>query len=85
MPANVKLATYLKQHRQKKGITQPDLAKALRLSSAMSISNFEKAKAPVPLKHLKKLVKILDLNPKQVIRIIQDEREKELQKLLKVR
>ena len=85
MPANMKLASYMKERRQKKGITQPELAKALKLSSAMSISNFEKGKAPVPYKHLKKLVKILDLNPKQVIRLIQDEREKELLKLFKIR
>jgi len=85
MPANIKLAKYIRDRRLKMGITQPNLAKALRLSSAMSISNFEKAKAPVPYKHLRKLVKILELNPKQVVRLIQDEREKELNKLLRIR
>ena len=85
MAFNPKLAKYLREKRVEVGLTQPDLAKALKLGSAMSISNFEKGKAPVPDKHLKRLVKVLKLNPQMVVNLIQEERVRQLKKILKMR
>jgi len=64
MPEFKAQAELLKKYRAKSEVTQSQLAKHLKLTTPQYISNMERGLCPIPLKHVKKLCKFLDANPK---------------------
>ncbi len=72
----LKLGEYLQEMRVKAGLTQREVSLALGYSSAQFISNFERGIAVPPLKKLKVLVKMYNLQVDTLMKIILDaERE----------
>ena len=56
------LHTYLRQKRLEAGLTQLDCAKLLGFSTAQFISNWERGVAKPPLKSVKKVAEIYNLD-----------------------
>ena len=76
------LGSYLKKKRIEAKVTQAEVANVLGYSTAQFISNFERGLCSPPLKHLKKIVKMYNIPPDEVIEIIMDEQKKLLVKWL---
>ncbi|MCB0391408.1 MAG: helix-turn-helix domain-containing protein [Bdellovibrionales bacterium] len=74
-----KLGIYFKKRREKLGLQQKDVAKALGYTSPQFISNMERGLSLPPLKKIKKLIKLYELPPEEVLKIIMSEQEKVLQ------
>jgi transcriptional regulator with XRE-family HTH domain len=55
------IGTFIRQNREKKGISQGALAQQLQLKTAQSISNIERGVSPLPKSKMKKLSKVLSL------------------------
>lgn len=73
-----KFGAYLAAARRKRGLTQKELSDHLGYSSAQFISNFERGIATPPLKKLPKIIKKLNLDTKEVVNFMMQERRKEL-------
>ena len=56
------LGQYLKIQRERKNMTQADLAKSIRIKNPQSISSWERNQKTPPKRHLKALVTQLELN-----------------------
>jgi hypothetical protein len=69
------LGRYLRSKRLATGFTQSDIADKLGYSSPQFISNFERGLCSPPLRHLKALVKLYRLNPKELIQLIISEQK----------
>jgi transcriptional regulator with XRE-family HTH domain len=69
-----RLGKYLLRKRLDKNLTQHRLAQLLGLKSGQFISNYERGLCSVPLKKVKVMLKILKLDPIEVINLIQEER-----------
>lgn len=54
---------YLKELREKRGLSQGKLARLLRLKTAQSVSNIERGISPMPASHVKRVAKILKTPP----------------------
>jgi transcriptional regulator with XRE-family HTH domain len=68
----LKLGSYLAAKREKSGMTQREVSLELGYSAAQFISNFERGVAAVPLKRLKQLTKMMDLNEDDLIELTID-------------
>lgn len=77
-----KFGSFLKKARQSRKYSQGDVAKVLGYSSAQFISNLERGISPPPLKVLKVLVKLYDVKPDEVMRVIEDEQRRQLKENL---
>ncbi len=65
------------QAREKKHLTQKQLGNLLGGRSAQFVSNIERNKNGVPLKHIKFLSKLLELSKKDIVKkLVSDYREK---------
>lgn len=74
------LGKYLQKKRIKSDLTQIEVAKKLGYSSAQFISNFERGLCSPPLKQMKKLTSLYELDPAEVIDIMMKERLEILEK-----
>jgi ribosome-binding protein aMBF1 (putative translation factor) len=69
-------AKLLRNARESRGLTQRQLADALKFSSAQMISNWERALCGPPLKSIPKLCKILGINRRDLIlKVMADKRD----------
>lgn len=68
------LGKYLQKKRIDADLTQIEVAKKLGYSSAQFISNFERGLCSPPLKQMKKLTSLYELDPSEVIEIMMAER-----------
>jgi transcriptional regulator with XRE-family HTH domain len=75
-----KLAQYLKDSRLKAGLSQSDVAQALRYSSPQFISNWERGVSSPPLDTLSKLIELYKLPRNEVIDLILEETRSRLEK-----
>ena len=73
------LGKMLKQRRIELGIQQMDIAKKLGYGSAQFVSNWERGISNPPPKSIKRLAKILEIDPE----IIYDEMERSFSKRLR--
>lgn len=64
------LGVYLKEARQKSGLTQGDVSTKLGYSSPQFISNIERGASVAPLDMLARLVKLYKSNPDDIVNII---------------
>lgn len=74
------LGKYLQKKRIEADLTQIEVAKKLGYSSAQFISNFERGLCSPPLKQMKKLSTLYELEPTEVIDIMMKERFEVLEK-----
>jgi transcriptional regulator with XRE-family HTH domain len=79
----IKVGEVLRKAREKAGLTQRQVSLELGYSSAQNISNFECGIAVPPLKRLKVLANIYDLNVPKLIEIAIDAERGILRKTLK--
>jgi ribosome-binding protein aMBF1 (putative translation factor) len=79
---HIKFGAFLKRAREKKKLSQWEVARLVGYSTPQFISNLERGVSPPPLKVLKILVKAYEVDPKIVIKIIEEEQRKNLKKNL---
>lgn len=77
-----KLGAYLKNQREKRGLTQSEVASKLGYGSPQFISNIERGISNVPLKSLKVIIDLYQIQPQEVIDILIQERRSILEKQL---
>ncbi|MGE3975303.1 MAG: helix-turn-helix domain-containing protein [Bdellovibrionales bacterium] len=65
-----KLGRYLKQSRQKAGLSQKIVSERLGLQTAQYISNIERGLCAVPIDTLKKLIQLYSEDSLQVIKMM---------------
>jgi transcriptional regulator with XRE-family HTH domain len=68
-----KLGDFIKNSREKAGLSQVDIADALGLSSAQYISNIERGVSPLAKKLIVKLAKTLKVDPEKIVDVILSE------------
>ena len=66
------LGILIRDHREKKGLTQFDVAQNLGYDSAQFVSLFERGLAKVPLEILGRLIVLLSLPEKRVMNALMD-------------
>lgn len=76
------LSKLLVSARNKRGLSQGDMAKLLGLKTAQSISNIERQTSPFPLKHTRKIARILRVHPRDIVNTYLDDRRKRIFKAL---
>jgi len=64
------LGQYLQNKRQAAGLTQMQVARKLRYSSPQFVSNFERGLCSPPMKNLRTLVKLYDIDARELIDLI---------------
>ena len=81
-----KLGEFLRERREKSGLTQSDVSARLGYSSPQFISNIERGVSVVPLKTLARMIHFYKANPDDAARIILESQRKLLRdKLSRVR
>lgn len=60
------VANLVKEARMKKGLSQTETGRILRLSEQF-ISRMEAAKCPIPIKHAKRLQKLFDIKTSELM------------------
>ena len=81
----MKLAKLIKTHREKKGLSQTELGRALGFKGGQYISNIERGNSDFPIIKIKKCAEILDIDPKELLDIVVKDRVKGVYKKAKVR
>lgn len=71
---NLKIGTYLKDHREKAGLTQQQVADACDCK-AQFISNWERGVCVPPMNILKRLIKLYKLSEKEFLNLMLKEQE----------
>lgn len=84
-PRSLELSQHLKLMRIKKGITQIEVAKCLGYASPQFVSNWERALAAPPIRVLRELVKVYDLDTAYVIELYLQPIRKKLERELRSR
>ena len=64
------LGDYLREAREKSGLSQAEVAENLGLKSAQSISNIERGVAPLTQSKIAALARLLKIDPEDIIEII---------------
>ena len=77
-----KLGKYLKEKRLAVELSQAEVAKKLGYNSAQYISNFERGLCMPPLKKLRKLILMYNIEPKIVYDMMLKAQERELSKII---
>ena len=78
----VVLGGFLQAKRLKANLSQGEVATKLGYSSPQFISNFERGLCAPPLTKLKLIVKLYDLNPDELVRLMLKEQERHIRKAL---
>lgn len=64
------VGNYIREHREKIGLSQGEVAKQLRLKTAQSISNIERGISPLPRAKIKKLSTILRIEKGEILTLV---------------
>jgi len=64
---------FVRQLREKKGLSQGDVAKLLQLKTAQSISNIERGVSPLPKAKIRKLAEILGVKKADIVSVVLSE------------
>ncbi len=76
------MGDFLREKREKIGLTQAQVATKLGYGSPQFISNIERGVSRVPVKSLKAFIGIYSLQKEEVIGILLDEKKSQLDRLL---
>lgn len=74
------LGSYLRNCRKAAGLSQSEVGKKLGYSSAQFVSNFERGNCTPPLKALKTLVRIYNIEPEELIEKVMLEKKQQIEK-----
>jgi transcriptional regulator with XRE-family HTH domain len=77
------LEDFIKEQRQRKKITQNEIAMALGVH-AQYISNIERGQAKIPVKYFKKLSRILKINVNRIINVRTNDLKKDMIESVKI-
>jgi len=69
-----KVALVIRERREELGLSQMDLARALKLKSPQFISNIERGLVNIPLKKIDQFCKVLQLDYKFLLRLVHEEK-----------
>lgn len=75
-----KTACHLRTARESRRLSQSDVAKILGLSSPQFVSNWERGLSQVPLKTLRVLVRVYQLDPTEITEIVLLDQRRSLEK-----
>lgn len=64
------VGSFIKNLREKRGLSQADVAKLLSLKTAQSISNIERGVSPLPKSKIKKLADILGVKKSEIVTVV---------------
>lgn len=67
------IGSYIKELREKKGLSQADVARLLSLKTAQSISNIERGVSPLPRAKIKRLADILGVKKGEIVTMVMRE------------
>lgn len=67
------VGTFIRELREKRGLSQGDVAKLLKLKTAQSISNIERGVSPLPKTKIKRLADILGVRKSEIVTIVLNE------------
>ena len=65
--------TYIRELREKKGLSQADVAKLLSLKTAQSISNIERGVSPLPRAKIKRMADIFGVKKGEIVTVVMRE------------
>lgn len=77
---STRVGEFLRRAREKSGLTQSEVSEQLNYKSPQFISNWERAKAPVPLEALSKLVNLYGIDAEELSLILLKEEKRFLKK-----
>src|SRR5690348_1927493 len=69
-PMGKQLGSYIRELREKRGLSQGDVAKLLRLKTAQSISNIERGVSPLPRAKIKRLADVLGIRKSEIVTVV---------------
>ena len=69
-----KVAIVIRERREELGLSQMDLARALKLKSPQFISNIERGLVNIPLKKIDQFCRVLQLDYKFLLRLVHEEK-----------
>ena len=78
------MITKLETIRINSGRTREQVAKQLKLNSPQSVYNWEVGYAPVPAKHIKKLAKVIKVDPELLLGMVLTTRNTAFRKAAKL-
>ncbi|MEW6057561.1 MAG: helix-turn-helix transcriptional regulator [Bdellovibrionota bacterium] len=61
---------FIREMREKRGLSQGDVARLLKLKTAQSISNIERGVSPLPRTKIKRLADILGIRKSEIVTIV---------------
>lgn len=64
------VGSFIKNLREKRGLSQADVAKLLSLKTAQSISNIERGVSPLPKAKIKRLADILGVKKGEIVTVV---------------
>ena len=64
------VGSFIKVLREKKGLSQADVAKLLSLKTAQSISNIERGVSPLPRAKIKRLADVLGIKKGEIVTVV---------------
>lgn len=67
------LGSYLRDLRERRGLSQGDVAKLLSLKTAQSISNIERGISPLPRTKIKRIADVLGVSKDAVVNVVLQE------------
>ena len=67
------IGTFIRDLREKRGLSQGDVAKLLKLKTAQSISNIERGVSPLPRAKIKRLAEVLGVKQNEIVMIVLQE------------
>jgi transcriptional regulator with XRE-family HTH domain len=62
-----RIGTFIKTAREAQGYSQADISRVLGLKTAQSVSNIERGVSPVPAKKIRKLARMLRVEPLTIV------------------
>lgn len=67
------VGSFIKELREKRGLSQADVARMLSLKTAQSISNIERGVSPLPRAKIKRLADILGVKKAEIVGVVMRE------------
>ncbi|MCB0419992.1 MAG: helix-turn-helix domain-containing protein [Bdellovibrionales bacterium] len=74
------LGEFLRERRKAVGLSQGEVGKKLGYSSAQFVSNFERGNCTPPLKALKTLVRIYNIEPEELIELVMKDKKEKIER-----
>ena len=67
------VGSFIRQLREKRGLSQAEVAKLLSLKTAQSVSNIERGVSPLPRAKIRRLADILGIRKREIVTVVMRE------------